>query len=145
MNLSGLNENLPKALALLEDFMKNAKGDKESYSKFVDLTMKGRTDDKTNQNRNFSMLIQYGMYGPYNQYRNILSEKELRDADPQMLPDMLKQLAGMEHTVMYYGPYTEKQLAALISKEHKTAKKLVPAPRSQHGAKAKNINCKSYI
>mgnify|MGYP001026219673 CR=1 FL=1 len=145
VNLSGLNENLPKALALLEDFMKNAKGDKESYSKFVDLTMKGRADDKTNQNRNFSMLIQYGMYGPYNQYRNILSEKELRDADPQMLPDMLKQLAGMEHTVMYYGPYTEKQLAALITKEHKTAKKLVPAPAGKEYTEQQTPSNEVYI
>ncbi len=29
--LNGLNENLPKALALFEDFLKNAKGDAESY------------------------------------------------------------------------------------------------------------------
>lgn len=128
VNLSGLNENLPQALALLEDFIKNAKGDKESYKKFIDLTMKGRADRKTNQNANFSRLMQYGMYGEYNAHRNILSEEELRAADPQMLPDMLKQLSGMEHTVMYYGPYTEKQLASLITKEHKTSKKPVPAP-----------------
>lgn len=128
VNLSGLNENLPQALALLEDFINNAKGDKESYDKFVDLTMKERADSKTNQSQNFSRLMQYGMYGPYNRFRNTLSEEELRAADPQMLPDMLKQLGGMEHTVMYYGPYTEKELAALISKKHKTARKLTPAP-----------------
>lgn len=128
VNLNGLNENLPQALALLEDFIKNAKGDKESYDRFVDLTMKGRADNKTNQNINFSRLMQYGIYGEYNPQRDILGEEDLRAADPQMLPDMLKQLNGMEHTLLYYGPYTEKQLAALISKEHKTAKKLAPVP-----------------
>lgn len=128
ISLNGLNENLPQALALLEDFIKNAKGDKESYDKFVELTMKARADSKTSQGANFSHLLQYGMYGPYNGYRNILSEEELRAADPQMLTDMLRNVSRTEHTLLYYGPYTEKQLAALISKEHKAAGKLAPVP-----------------
>lgn len=131
VNLSGLNENLPQALALLEDFLKNAKGDADSYEKYIALTMKSREDNKTNQQYNFYALRQYGMFGPYNAMRNTLSEKELRDGGAQMLPDMIKSLNSMEHTVMYYGPYSEKQLAALISKEHKTPKKLVPAPEGK--------------
>lgn len=128
VSLSGLNENLPQALALLEDFLKNAKGDSESYGKYIALLMKSREDNKTNQQYNFYALRMYGQYGPYNAMRNTLSEKELRDGGPQMLPDMIKSLNSMEHTVMYYGPYTEKQLASLITKEHKTPKKLIPVP-----------------
>lgn len=131
VNLSGLSENMPQALALLEDFLKNAKGDKESYDKFVELKLKEREDAKKSQRNNFSALIQYGMYGEYNSLRNILSEKEMREADPQMLPDMLKQLFTTEHTIKYYGPYSEKELAKLITKEHKIAKKLAPAPKGR--------------
>lgn len=126
--LNGLNENLPQALALFEDFLKNAKGDAESYEQYVNLLKKNRDDNKTNQSYNFSALRQYGQYGPYNALRNTLSEKELRDGGAQMLPDMVKNLNSIEHTVMYYGPYTERQLADLITKKHKTPKKLMPAP-----------------
>ena len=126
--LNGLNENLPKALALFEDFLKNAKGDAESYEKYVNLLKKNREDYKTNQNYNFAYLRQYGQYGPYNSLRNTLSEKELREGGAQMLPNMIKDLNSIEHSVMYYGPYTEKQLASLITKTHKTPKKLAPVP-----------------
>lgn len=126
--LNGLNENLPQALRLFEDFLKNAKGDTEAYEQYVNLVMKGREDNKTSQQYNFYALRQYGQLGAYNSIRNTLSEKELRDGGAQMLPDMIKGLNSMEHTVMYYGPYTEKQLGALLAKEHKTPKKLSPVP-----------------
>lgn len=145
INLSGLNENLPQALALLEDFIQNARGDRESYDKFVDLLLKARRDQKTVQGSNFSALIEYGKYGPYNSRRNILSEEELRAADPQMLPDMLKTLNGTEHTVMYYGPYTEKQLASLIAKEHKTARKLAPVPAGKEYTEQLTPHNETYI
>lgn len=128
VNLSGLDENLPQALALWEDFIANAKGDKESYGKYVDLLLKSRDDAKKNQQANFAYLQTYGMYGPYNNMTNTLSEKELREADPQMLPDLLKKLSGIEHTVLYYGPSAEKDIAALVAKHHKTPRKLAPVP-----------------
>ena len=33
-------------------------------------------------------------------------------------------LSNIEHTVLYYGPYSEKELSSLLAKEHKTGKKL---------------------
>ena len=131
VSLTGLNENLKPALALLEDLMNNAKGDRESYDKYVSLLLKSRDDSKKNQRSNFGYLQSYGMYGPYNNLLNTLSDKQLRDADPQMLPDRLKKLNGIEHTVLYYGPYSEKEISAVISKLHKTAKKLTPVPEGK--------------
>ena len=46
ITLSGLNENMPAALQLLEDVLHHAKADKDSYDQFVDLTLKGRADAK---------------------------------------------------------------------------------------------------
>lgn len=128
VRLTGLNENLSKALSLWEDFVGNAKGDSESYEKYVNLLMKSRADAKKNQRANFARLQAYAIYGPYNSYTNTLSEAELRAAGPQMLPDLLKRLNGMEHTVLYYGPYGEKEIAALVTRLHKTPKKLRPVP-----------------
>ena len=128
VNLSGLTENMPQALALLEDLLKNAKGDRDSYDKYVNLVMKSREDAKTDQDENFTRLQEYGMYGPYNSYLNTLSEKELRAYDPQAMLNQLKRLSEWEHTVMYFGPMTEKELNDVLAKTHKTAKRLAPAP-----------------
>lgn len=51
--------------------------------------------------------------------------------DPQELVNLLGGLNNMEHTVAYYGPYSEKQLNSLLAKEHKTAKKLAAVPEGK--------------
>ena len=49
ISLSGLSENMPQALRLLEDFLQNAKADRESYDNCVSLLEKTRNDAKTDQ------------------------------------------------------------------------------------------------
>ena len=131
VSLSGLNENMPKALALLEDFLNNAKADRESYDSYVALLDKKRTDAKTNQRSNFSALQRYGLFGNYNSLINTLSIAELKAADPQSLPDMLKSLNNIEHRVLYFGPSSEKELTSLLTKLHKTPKKFTPVPEGR--------------
>jgi predicted Zn-dependent peptidase len=128
VSLSGLNENMPQALALLEDLLHNAKADNESYASFLDLLQKQMDDSKMNQQANFSALRDYVMYGPYNSTRNIIPMNQLRSMDPQKLVDRLKDLNKFEHTVLYYGPMSEKDLDKLLSKTHKTMKKMQPVP-----------------
>ena len=67
-------------------------------------------------------------FGPYNSVRNMLNEQQLRAADPQHFINLLSGLKNYEHTVMYYGPMSEKELNQLITKTHKTSKKLAPVP-----------------
>ena len=131
VTLSGLTENMAEALALLEDVLKNAKGDADSWSKYVDLVMKSRNDRKKNQQANFQRLTSYAEYGEYNSYLNTLSESELRNYNPQAMLDQLKTLAQTEHTVLYYGPMTQAELDAVLTKKHNTAKKLQPAPKGR--------------
>lgn len=131
ISLTGLNENMPKALALLEDFLHNAKADRESYDNFVALVAKQRKDAKTNQQQNFSVLMNYGEYGKYNSWTNTLSHSELQNADPNMLPDMLRNLNNIEHRVLYFGATPEKDFLAMLAKTHKTPKKLAAAPKGK--------------
>lgn len=130
VNISGLNENMPQALALVEDLLKNAKVDQEAYNSYVDLIIKARNNAKTNQRSNFSALNTYGMYGAYNPMRNQMSAEELK-GNPQDLLNLLKEISKYEHKVLYYGPSSEKELFATINKQHKTAKKLMPAPKGK--------------
>ena len=121
MTLSGLQENMPQALALLEELLANAKGDKDSYDKYVDMLLKLRQDNKTSQDANFSALQQYALYGEYNSWLNTLNEAELLAGSPEMLTDMLKPFTELKHTIMYFGPMDVEPFKKLIAKEHKMA------------------------
>ena len=131
ISLNGLNENLPAALQLTEEILHHAKADKTSWNQFIDLIEKQQQDAKTNQMSNFSYLWDYSTYGTYNPTRNAIKTADLRKMDPQELVNLLGGLNNMEHTVAYYGPYSEKQLNTLLAKEHKTAKKLAAVPEGK--------------
>ena len=131
ISLNGLNENLPAALQLTEEILHHAKADKTSWNQFIDLIEKSHQDAKTNQQSNFSYLWDYSTYGTYNPTRNAIKTADLRKMDPQELVNLLGGLNNMEHTVAYYGPYSEKQLNSLLAKEHKTAKKLAAVPEGK--------------
>ena len=132
--LTGLNENLPKALALINDVIDNAKVDKEAYAAAVDLLIKSQKDKKADQKSNFRALQDYGMYGAYNSTRNILSEEQLKNMDPQKLLNSLKGLKNYKQTVLYYGPSSLKDIDNLLSKTFKTAKKFTPLPKEKRYA-----------
>lgn len=126
--LTGLNENMPQALQLLEKIMHQAKADKTSWSRYCDMVEKARNDAKTDQKANFNALWNYAIYGKYNPTRDKTPVKDLQTMDPQQLVDMLAQLEKMQHTVLYYGASDLKQLDKLLTKEHPTPAKWAPMP-----------------
>ena len=134
VNLNGLSENMPQALALLEHLMKHAKVDNEAYAQLVALEAKSRMDRKLDQRTNFNFLTKYALNGAYNSLRHTLSIEQLQQTNPQELLDLLKNLSNIEHTVLYYGPMSEKELAAAVNDVHQTPEKLAPAPQGQHFA-----------
>ena len=126
--LTGLNENMPQALQLLEKIMHQAKADKASWSRYCDMVEKARNDAKTDQKANFNALWDYAIYGKYNPTRDKTPVKDLRAMNPQQLVDMLAQLGKMQHTVLYYGASDLKQIDKLLTKEHPTPAKWAPMP-----------------
>ena len=128
LTLSGLSENMPEALKLVEDLLQNAKVDQEAYSNMVDVILKMRNDAKSNQEECFDRLNTYAIYGPRNEYTNIMSAQQLRDTKPADLLKLVKGLKNIQHSVVYYGPMTEMELNKTLSKEHKTKKNLAAVP-----------------
>lgn len=129
--LTGLNENMPQALSLMEHILNNAKADKDLYKAMVEQELKERVEQKLDQKVCFNYLSAYAQYGPQNDYTNIMSEDELRNTDPQVYVDLIKNLKNYKHTLLYYGPSTEKELSDVIAKNHKTAKKLQDVPANK--------------
>ena len=115
VTLSGLSENMAEAIALLENLMQNAKVDPQAYEQYVSLIEKARNDAKLDQRTNFSQLVAYGIYGPYNSERNLLTTKQLRETDPQELLSLLKGLSLYRHTLLYYGPMTVQELESALN------------------------------
>lgn len=131
ITLSGLNENMTEALTLLEDLVQNAQVDEEAYRSMVDVIIKARNDAKTNQENCFDCLNEYGMYGPRNSNTDIMSAEQLRNTKPSELVGLIKGMSGMKHTVVYYGPLSQRDLTATIDRNHKTAKRLADVPKGE--------------
>ena len=132
VNLNGLSENMAEALTLLENVLQHAKVDNEAWQQYIAVREKQRADNKLNQQYNFAYLAQYGLYGPYNTYRNALTAQQLQAINPQELLDLLKQLNQYEHTVLYYGPMTEEQLCETVGSGHIVPATLKPVPEGKH-------------
>jgi len=128
VSLNGLSENMGEALGLLENLLQNAKVDQSAYDQYVSLLDKARADAKLDQRTCFDWLFSYGVYGPYNPRRNLLTTAQLRETNPQELLDLLKNLSKFEHAVLYYGPLSEQELSDMMAKSHTIPAKLQPVP-----------------
>lgn len=131
VTISGLNENMPKALWLVEHLLANAKVDKEAYMELVELVKKSRKDNRSNQNANFGALAAYGIYGPYNKVRNVMSNAELDKTNPQTLLNLLKGLRNYKHEVLYCGQSSPEALVKTIDEGHVIGKTLANVPQGK--------------
>ena len=132
VGMNGLSENMPQALALLEHLMKRAKVDEASYAQYLAVLDKALADRKLDQRTNFNTLVNYGLYGPYNSSRNILTTAQLRQINPQELLDLLKNISQYDHTLLYYGPMSEKELAQAVTTYHPSSNTHHPTPENKH-------------
>ena len=114
ITLTGLQSQMPGALALLDEVLNHAKADKDAYEQFVGLTLKSRDDAKKDQQTNFSYLVNYAIFGPHNSGRDVMSEEQLRKADPQQLLSLIAGLKNYKHSVLYYGKLTPEELSNVL-------------------------------
>lgn len=131
VSLTGLQSQMPQALALLEEVLNHAKADKDSYNQFVDLVLKSRDDAKKDQRTNFRYLTDYAIYGPHNGMRDVMSEEQLRQADPQQLLSLIAGLKNYKHSVLYYGKLNPEELSKVLDAKHVTAQILADVPQGK--------------
>ena len=129
VSLSGLSENMKPAMELMQDVLKNAKVDKDAYNEMVGVMLKRRNDAKKDQRTYFDYLYRYATQGEHNSYRDQMTEQELKETDPQVLVDLLKNLGQYEHSVLYYGPMNPDDVAESVS--NLFADNLKPVPENK--------------
>lgn len=128
LSISGLQENMKAAVQMFEDFMQNMKPDTAVYNQYVEQVMKSRMETRTNQNSCYNALVTYGIYGVHNPLTDSPSPSTLRSTNPVVYTDLLKGLSGMKHQILYWGPATMKEVSAIISRHHRTPKRLADVP-----------------
>ncbi|MBB4117761.1 putative Zn-dependent peptidase [Mesonia hippocampi] len=132
VSISGLKENLPKGLTLLEHFWDNVTPDGEAYAKYVESIQKSRQDTKTNKGAIlWSGLMNYGQYGENSPLRNIYSTEALQAKKPADLVNILKKLKNYKQRIFYYGKDVEAAITAL-NKEHKLPEQLQEYPEAKN-------------
>lgn len=127
--LSGLSENMPKALELFQKVLKETVADPEAYAAYADRLEKSRLNQKSNQSQNFSRLRYYLMYGKENAANTLVSVDEFRKADPVKAIEELRMLPDYECEIIYYGNAPEDKLLSTINTHYQTPETLKAAPK----------------
>lgn len=128
VTISGLSENMPEALKLVEDIMSKAVPDKDVYSKVAEQLIKNRNDSKLNQGQNFGKLQRYVIYGPQQLKKTTLTNEKITSADAKSLTDKLAAFNNTDHSVIYYGPMSQKEFSKVLNQGHHTPKNMAKAP-----------------
>lgn len=132
VNISGLSENMPQALALYEKLVAEGQPDRNAYDELIGRIEQSRINAKANQNVNFSRLMNYAMYGSgKNPSTAAYSPEELKAIDPQEFLNALRELNQYEQRVIYYGNLDSDKVISTINDTHKLPASLKEVPHNK--------------
>lgn len=126
IGIAGLSENMERAITLLEELLSDPQPNQEALENYIDDILKSRQDNKANQNRIFSALVNYGIYGENSPSLDILSEEELRAVTAEELVGIIKGLTDYQHRILYYGPEDINEIVKVVDRLHRTSPNLLP-------------------
>ncbi|MEJ2881291.1 M16 family metallopeptidase [Pedobacter sp. GR22-6] len=127
INISGLQENFDKAVALVEHIFANCKANEQALSELKSRILKSRENNKLNKGAILGGLMSYAQYGPSNPSNYTLSNEEVKNITSDQLLYILHNINNYKHTITYYGPQTLSAFSAGISKLHPLPKEFTPA------------------
>ena len=120
IRVDGLNENLPKALATVEDLFRNAKGDDEILTELKMDLIRARLDNKKNQRACNSALQTYLMYGADYVKAKTLTNAAVAGLTSDELLKSVKDLLTKKPTILYYGPAPVEEVIDMVKSAHPT-------------------------
>ena len=126
VNTSGLTENMPKAMSIVEDLIYNAIPDENILANLKANLLKERADAKLNQGRCFSALQSYIFLGADYVKTTTLTNEQIQALTSEELLGKIRDLMSCAHEVNYYGPGTANEVTTLLTENHKIAENLKP-------------------
>ena len=130
ISISGLSENMPRAMEIVEGLISGAVADEEILENLKQDMIKERADAKLNQARNFGALQRYLYYGEDYIKRTTLTNDALAALGSEQLITAVQALMGKQHEVLYYGRNSEEEVKQLIAENHKAADELAPLEKN---------------
>ena len=126
ITISGLSENMDKAMEIVESLILNAVPDEAILANLKADKLKRRAGGKLSQARCFGALQRYLLLGGDFIRKNTLTDAQLQGLTSEKLLSKVKSLTGKAHEVLYYGPKSESELKASLETHHKAAETLEP-------------------
>lgn len=126
ISLSGLSENIPLAMDIIEDLAYNAVPDENILANLKADMLKTRADAKLSQSSCFGALQKYAFYGPETIRKTTLSDAEIAALTSEDLLSKVRSLLECRHEVLYYGPESEQQLKQILKEHHEVPAELKP-------------------
>ena len=130
ISANGLSENIPAALDIVEDLVFNAIPDETVLANLKSDMFKSRADAKLNQSRCFNALTNYIFSGPDKIRQTTLTNEQVAALTSEELLSKVKDLYNYQHEILYYGPDSQKEVAAIIKNHHKVGENLLPLERA---------------
>ncbi|MBQ6070043.1 MAG: insulinase family protein [Bacteroidales bacterium] len=127
ISISGLSENMTQAMALVDEIITDVQPNEQALQMLVARILKSRENAKHNQQRCFSALGNYGIYGSDSPTLDQLSEAQLKALTCQQLTDAMHSLMNYKHRVLYYGPESMDNFKTLANKFYYQMNKKAPA------------------
>ncbi len=129
ISLSGLEENMPKAIELLKNWMQNAKPDQKVYAENVKTILEGREVAKKDKGRIMAALSNYAKYGKVSRFTDVLSKDQLEAINSVDMTNKVQNLLKMPYEIFFYGqdfnafkkyakPFVEKETMKVAAKQN---------------------------
>ena len=133
ISLSGLEENMPKGIEFLKNWMQNAKPDQKVYEQNVKTILESREVAKKDKGRIMAALSNYAKYGKVSRFTDVLSEETLKGIKSETMTAKIQNLLHMPYQIFFYGKdfnAFKKYAKTFVEKEtlQVPAKKIYPEP-----------------
>ncbi len=128
IGIEGIDGNLEKAAALLDELLQKAVGDPAALENMISGILQERSDERKNKGAIRQALTEYGLYGKNNKFTARLTETQMKALKPKDLVKKVQALSSIKHDIYYYGPRDNAAVAAVVGKAHKSSKTLADAP-----------------
>lgn len=128
ISLTGLEENIPKGIELLQHWMKEVKPDQDIYHQFVETVLENRAAVKKDKARIMTALTNYTKLGAFSRFTDIISKEELESSNVEVFTERMRNLFRFPYQIFFYGRNFD-MFKEYIGKYIETESMAVPEPR----------------
>ena len=103
ISLSGLEENMPKGIELMKNWLQHAKPDQKVYEENVKTILESREVAKKDKARIMAALSNYAKFGKVSRFSDVVSEDRLKAVKSEEMTNKIKDLLNMPYEIFFYG------------------------------------------